>query len=380
MRLFLIITVIIMFPGILMATVIPACPPGGGNVESNVEDGVEIDNGDCGILDASIGTISGNVEVKDGTLTINGDISEITGNIFVCSSCSLTINGNIDDMNGSITNEGTMVVAGNITAEGKLEIKGGGNITLDGGTFESTGDGVVIESGATMHMTNGSSIIASSGTENEGVITSDGKGNSFSGGITGGGDHGPFDPCPGSCTDNSGLPVELVDFYLDCEETGIHFYWQTASELNNSYFTLQHSPDGFSWTEIAQVDGHGTTNNTTNYSHETTQPLNSNYFRLVQTDFDGTSEIHPSIYSSCATSKINAMPNPTTGNIKINLGNTYSNITLEVVNVFGRVVFKEQYGKQSSIPLDLTCPKGLYFVRVSSPLLGTQVQRILKEE
>lgn len=379
MRSFVIIILLHFIPSLLQATAIPACPPDGGNVESNVENGVEIDGGDCGILDASIGTISGNVEVKDGTLTINGDISEITGNIFVCSSCSLTINGKIDDMNGSITNEGTMVITGNITAEGKLEIKGGGTTTLDGGSFESTGDGVVIESGATLHMANGSSIVASSGTENEGTITSDGKGNSFSGGISGGGDHGPFDPCPGSCTDNSGLPVELVDFSATCNGTGISFYWETASELNNDYFTLEHSQDGIQWSEIARIDGNGTTNNPVNYEYSTSRSLISSYFRLVQTDYDGTTEAHPIIYSSCLSATMEAAPNPTSGQVRVSLGDTYSDLTLEVVNMFGRVVLSQTYSKENSISFGIPGPKGIYMVRVSSPFQSAQIKRIVKQ-
>lgn len=379
MRFFALIILLHFIPGLLQATTIPACPPDGGNVEGNVENGVEIDNGDCGILDANIGTISGNVEVKDGNLTINGDISEITGNIIVCSSCSLTINGNIDDMNGSITNEGTMVVTGNITAEGKLEIKGGGNITLDGGSFESTGDGVVIESGATLHMTNGSSINASSGTENEGTITSDGKGNSFAGGITGGGDHGPFDPCPGACTDNSGLPVELVDFSATCDGNGMEFNWETASEINNDYFALQHSQDGIQWSEIAQIDGHGTTNSPVNYEYTTNHSLISSYFRLVQTDYDGTTEVHPTIYSSCISSTIEVAPNPTSGQVRVSLGDTYSDLTLEVVNMFGRIVLSQTFSKENSISFNIPGPKGIYIARVSSPFQNTQIKRIVKE-
>ncbi|MEQ9231920.1 MAG: hypothetical protein RIF46_14655, partial [Cyclobacteriaceae bacterium] len=192
----------------LFCTVIPSCTS--GNVENNVEDGVDIDN-ECGILNASIGTISGNVEIKSGgNLTINGDITNITGSIVVCSTCTLTITGDIANLNGSITNDGVINLSGSIVAEGKLELKGSGTFNMDGGSFESTGDGVVIESGATLNMTNESTIIASTGVENEGNITSDNSGNQIVGEVTGGGTVDPDLNCSGSGCDDSILPVELV--------------------------------------------------------------------------------------------------------------------------------------------------------------------------
>jgi len=57
---------------LVFSTVIPACVGGG-----NVEDGVEIDGGECGVLDDDIGTLSGSLEIKDVELTIDGDITTL---------------------------------------------------------------------------------------------------------------------------------------------------------------------------------------------------------------------------------------------------------------------------------------------------------------
>ena len=46
-----------------------------------------------------------------------------------------------------------------------------------------------------------------------------------------------------SITSSSPLPVELVDFDATLTDGVVNLTWQTASELNNDYFTLEKSTD-----------------------------------------------------------------------------------------------------------------------------------------
>jgi len=181
-----------------------------GVVDTNAEDGILVSS-QCGQLNSTVGTVSGNIEVKNnGDLTINSDINVLTGNIDVDPGSILRINGDILAMNGVITNHGTVIITGDIIAEGKLEVKGSGSILLDGGSFTSTGDGVVIKNGASVEMQNGSTINASTGVENSGTIISDGTGNVIEGGIDG---NGTIDPklgdCTGDCNDGPAVSITL---------------------------------------------------------------------------------------------------------------------------------------------------------------------------
>jgi hypothetical protein len=85
------------------------------------------------------------------------------------------------------------------------------------------------------------------------------------------------------------LPSELVSFYgLNNHEIN-SLYWQTASEQNNDYFTLSHSTDGYNFTQLAQLDGGGNSDQTLSYSFDHIRPAAGiNYYRLSSTDFDGT--------------------------------------------------------------------------------------------
>jgi hypothetical protein len=182
-----------------------------GVVDTNAEDGILVHN-DCGILSVPVGTVSGNIEIKgSGDLTINANINLVTGNIEIKAGASLTINADILNINGSIINNGTLLITGNITSEGKLEIKGNGVTTLDGGSFTSTGDGVVIKPNATINMLNMSTITAADDIDNKGTITSDNSGNTIDAYITGNGTVPPALNCGSPpCTDGPTVTITLT--------------------------------------------------------------------------------------------------------------------------------------------------------------------------
>ena len=86
-----------------------------------------------------------------------------------------------------------------------------------------------------------------------------------------------------------GLPVELISFSGKNRSGMNELQWITAGEMNNDYFTLQRSAYGNNWETIAKIHGAGISNTQKVYSFTDMNPLTSaNYYRLIQTDFDGT--------------------------------------------------------------------------------------------
>jgi len=87
------------------------------------------------------------------------------------------------------------------------------------------------------------------------------------------------------------LPVELLYFNARCEETFVQLNWATGSEQNAMHFEVEKSTDGYTWEIIAELQAQGTTNQETTYSYRDYNPAQQTaYYRLIQTDFDGTSE------------------------------------------------------------------------------------------
>lgn len=87
------------------------------------------------------------------------------------------------------------------------------------------------------------------------------------------------------------LPIELVNFYGYDEGKNNRLYWTTASEINNDYFTIERSDDGDLWIIIGEIDGAGISTSSINYILIDNSHRNiTNYYRLKQTDFDGSSK------------------------------------------------------------------------------------------
>jgi len=110
------------------------------------------------------------------------------------------------------------------------------------------------------------------------------------------------------------LPIELVFFEGKLlENRQVELFWQTATETNNAFFTVEKSADGEDWIELARLAGAGNTTLARNYATIDTIPyLGLTYYRLKQTDFDGSfaySEVIVVLVSP--NEQINIYPNPT---------------------------------------------------------------------
>jgi hypothetical protein len=92
------------------------------------------------------------------------------------------------------------------------------------------------------------------------------------------------------------LPIDLLSFTASAGEEDIELKWSTATETNNDFFTLEKSRDGRNFEWVANLEGAGNSKNVLNYEFTDTRPFaGTSYYRLTQTDFDGTSETFPLI-------------------------------------------------------------------------------------
>ncbi len=94
---------------------------------------------------------------------------------------------------------------------------------------------------------------------------------------------------------NTVLPVDLLSFNGEPKNNSIQLNWKTGSETNNDFFKIERI-DNFNneFIEIGKVKGSGTTSIGASYQFIDTsfEGLTGNYYyRLSQTDYDGTSKI-----------------------------------------------------------------------------------------
>lgn len=92
------------------------------------------------------------------------------------------------------------------------------------------------------------------------------------------------------------LPVEFLSFTATLQQNeDVLLQWATASEQNNDHFTIERSIDAIQWETIGSIKGAGNSQQTKNYQfldNQSTHLLinqSTIYYRLKQTDFDGSS-------------------------------------------------------------------------------------------
>jgi hypothetical protein len=138
------------------------------------------------------------------------------------------------------------------------------------------------------------------------------------------------------------LPVTLTSFSANCDKEGVDIRWTTASEHNAAHFSLQNSRDGITWIEVTQLEAAGTTNQNTNYFYQDNNLSGLTYYRLVQTDFDGSFEIFTPISVNCEADEttMSVSPNPTAGEFVVTIQTieSYDNVQLEMVDLSGRII------------------------------------------
>lgn len=145
------------------------------------------------------------------------------------------------------------------------------------------------------------------------------------------------------------LPVQLLFFKAEHNDDKIKLLWETASELNNDFFTIERTTDLKVFDEITTVDGSGTTENSTKYHVFDYDPLmGTAYYRLKQTDFDGSysySDLVKVTNSYNKSQKLQLYPVPNDG-ISINISNPAftegDQYWIHVIDINGRIVYKEQ--------------------------------------
>ncbi|MFN3402798.1 MAG: T9SS type A sorting domain-containing protein [Cytophagaceae bacterium] len=107
------------------------------------------------------------------------------------------------------------------------------------------------------------------------------------------------------------LPVDLISFDALTNEKQTTLYWATAKEFNNSHFEIFKSNDGVNFHSIGKVGGKGNSNTLSYYTFDD-EELNTGiaYYKLMQHDYDGSSEESKiiSVKHSDVTFKIS--PNP----------------------------------------------------------------------
>lgn len=145
------------------------------------------------------------------------------------------------------------------------------------------------------------------------------------------------------------LPVELLFFHANLMKNAyVELNWSTASEKNNDYFTIEKTADGIAFETVAIVRGAGNSACVKHYKVMDEHPFkNVFYYRLKQTDFDGSFVFSPFVEVNNSLSDRNVTsvyPNPSDGNFNISVqGNKSEVIVVLITDFSGKIMYAERY-------------------------------------
>ncbi len=170
----------------------------------------------------------------------------------------------------------------------------------------------------------------------------------------------------------------FFDAKLNSKKT-VDLTWQTLSERDNDYFTVDKSVDGITWNYLGTVDGSGTTVIPQAYYLEDLNPFYGvNYYRLKQTDFNGQYN-----FADIKTVELKqdnlyfSYPNPANNSVNI-YGENISNLNIEIYDNLGKLVQlnkKTIANNQIEVQTDQLA-NGMYYLKISDATL-IDVQKLL---
>ena len=180
----------------------------------------------------------------------------------------------------------------------------------------------------------------------------------------------------------SPLPIELLSFEAQpINNTYVQLDWQTATEINNDFFTVERSVDLQTWEKVLEMDGAGNSNQTLKYQAEDYNPYRGvSYYRLKQTDYDGQysySPVKTVDLDAQEEGAITVAPNPTKNRVTISASASELEV-LAIYNVAGQDLTKfarivERLDTQVILDLSDLAP-GLYTIKTK-----TQGSKVYKQ-
>lgn len=174
----------------------------------------------------------------------------------------------------------------------------------------------------------------------------------------------------GVSEDYGTLPVNLAYFKaIVNDEKHVELAWETSTENNSAYFTVERSRTGQDFIPIGTVESGGNTDEVLSYRLTDRQPLSgTSYYRLKQTDLDGSSATYQ-IVSVRVEGNVKIYPNPSDGEFVMLEGTAASD--LRIFDLIGRDVEFEVIGQngRTLIRPRKSLSSGIYLVKTGGSTL-----------
>lgn len=171
-------------------------------------------------------------------------------------------------------------------------------------------------------------------------------------------------------TVDASLPVTLTAFTAtNPAKNKVDVRWETAEEINNQGFTVERSADGIAFTDVGAVAGAAHVGEAGQYHFsDTSVPAGRNFYRLRQTDWDGT-ETLSRVVAVTVESGVGVYPNPVNDELRLT---GFRGRLVTVHDGLGRTVLSGRLDEGRGLNV-AGLRSGMYWLRV-----GEEIVRFLK--
>ncbi|MBS1920104.1 MAG: choice-of-anchor J domain-containing protein [Bacteroidetes bacterium] len=179
------------------------------------------------------------------------------------------------------------------------------------------------------------------------------------------------------------LPVKLILFEAEKQNTEAKIYWTTTNEIDLDKFIVEHSADGIQWQAIKTVMPAGLLIN--DYTvYDASPVIGVNYYRLKSVDKDGTfsySAIRKVIFGDPGFT-YSIYPNPAKDLLQLSVTNPAGfNCVVKIINSVGEIVLQKTINTSSAstqIPVN-TLTSGMYYLNILDRKGNEQVMPFIKQ-
>lgn len=164
------------------------------------------------------------------------------------------------------------------------------------------------------------------------------------------------------------LPVDLVRYYITCDNNYNTLKWSTSSQKNSNYFEIEFSDNLSSWEPLAKIYTEPNVNAVSNYYYTDIIKNNTDgYYRIKHIDLDGKCEIYPVLKSRCFNSQENICsiyPNPASNFIMVEVPNLQFNLKYKITDATGRLLLEGNINDYRQVIEIEKLSSGLYWIHI----------------
>ena len=168
-------------------------------------------------------------------------------------------------------------------------------------------------------------------------------------------------------TSSSPLPITLIDFNVQLVNDYVSLRWNTVSEINNDFFTLERSYDLKEFVPFYITPGMGNSSIIINYAYDDLPPQEGViYYRLKQTDYNGEFSYSKMVaveYHQLANNNITLYPNPVLDQLTID-----TDIEIQKISIMNntRQNVKGFISTSNKVNVE-DLSDGIYFIKIIGP-------------